>query len=376
MVLLTGAGLLLKSFLTLTQVDLGIRTEKVLTAAMDVPAAELDSARVGTEFYTRLLPELRTLPGVTAVSASGTIASSSSNGGYFLDGRPMPPPSEMPWAGFRIVAPGYFDTLKVPFRAGHDFSDADRYEAPFVAIVNEAFVKQTFKNGEDPLGRRVLCGLDSPSPMTIIGVVANVRENGPAAKLEPELYMPYTQHPFHGTSLQVLVRTAGNPEALGSTVRARARAIRTDVPIRFSTVEAEVSGTVAAPRFRTLLITLFAAVAVALAMAGIYGLMAFVVARRSAEIGVRMALGARSGDVLRMVLAYGMRLALPGVVLGLAGALAVTRLLQSLLFGVGAADPATYLLTAALLLAVSVLAGLMPATRAARVDPVASLRQE
>jgi predicted permease len=377
-VLLTGAALLLRSFVTLTQVDLGIRTENVLAAAMDVPSGDEESARKATTFYTRLLPDLRTLPGVVAVGGSQTLQGgpSGSNGGYFLDGRPMPPPSEMLYAGFRIVSPGYFETLKIPLHAGREFSEGDLYEAPFVAIVNEAFVKQTFRPGEDPMGRRLLCGLDSPNPMTIVGVVADVRENGLAAAVAPEIYMPYTQHPTHGTSLQVLLRTAGDPVSLANTVRSKAREIRTDVPVRFDTVETIVSGAAAAPRFRTLLLGIFACVAMALAMAGIYGLMAYMVARRSAEIGVRMALGARAGDVMQMVLGYGMRLAVPGVVLGLAGALAVTRLMQSMLFGVKATDPATYAVTAGLLLVVSLAAGLIPASRAAAIDPVSSLRQE
>ena len=377
-VLLAGATLLLRSFVRLTQVDLGIRAENVLAGAMDVPAGDLESARTATTFYTRLLPELRTLPGVVAVGASQTLPDgpSGSNGGYLLEGRPMPPPGEMPYAGFRIVSPGYFETLRIPLRAGREFHEGDRYEAPFVAIVNEAFVRQTFRAGEDPLGRKVLCGLDSDNPMTIVGVAADVRENGPASAAGPELYMPYTQHPMHGSSLRVLLRTQGDPASLANAVRTKAREIRTDVPMRFSTVESIVSGAAAAPRFRTLLLGIFAGVAVALAMAGIYGLMAYMVARRSAEIGIRMALGARERDVMRMVLAYGLGVAAPGVLAGLAGALAASRLLESVLFGVQPADPATYAVAGAALLAVSAAAGLAPALRAASIDPAAALRRE
>lgn len=378
MVLLTSAGLLLKSFVGLTQVDLGVRTENVLAAEMDVPAGDEETAKTATRFYGRLLPELRVLPGVMAAGASQTLTAgaSGSNGGYFLDGRPMPPFSEMPYAGFRIVAPGYFDTMRVPLRAGRDFSEGDQYDSPFVAIVNEALVKRTFQPGEDPIGRRLLCGLDSPKPMTIVGVVANVREDGPAAAIGPELYMPYTQHPFHGTALHVVLRTAGEPEALASAVRAKVREIRTDVPIRFTTMDATVSGAVAAPRFRTLLLSVFAAVAVALAMAGIYGLMAYMVTRRAAEIGVRMALGARRIDVVRMVFGYGLRLAVPGVAFGLLGAFAASRLMASMLYGVRPVDPVTYAATAALLLVISAAAGIAPARRAAGLDPVTALRQE
>ncbi|MEO8658890.1 MAG: ABC transporter permease [Bryobacteraceae bacterium] len=377
-ILLTAAGLLLKSFVGLTQVDLGIHAENILAAEMDVPAGDLESSKAATRFYTRLLPDLRALPGVTAATASQTLTAgrSGSNGGYFLEGTPMPPPADMPYANFRIIAPGYFETVRVPLKSGREFAPTDQYESPFVAIVNETFVKRTFKTGEYPLGRRVLCGLDSPNPMQIVGVVADVREDGPTSAVTAELYMPYTQHPGPGSALFVMLRTQGNPQALANAVRLKVRDVRTDVPIKFTTMEANVAGSVAAPRFRSMLLTVFAVLAVALAMAGIYGLMAYMVARRAAEIGVRMALGARREDVLRMVLVYGLRLALPGVALGLAGAYAASRFLASLLYGVRPTDPATYAGTAALLLVVSVAAGIIPARRAAALDPLVALRQE
>jgi len=212
--------------------------------------------------------------------------------------------------------------------------------------------------------------------MHIVGVVGDVRQRGPARDPEPEIYMPYEQHPRPATAMSVVVRTAADPAALPEAMRRLARDRAPDVPVRFTTMETLLSENVAAPRFRTLLLGLFAGLAVCLAMAGVYGVMAYLVGQRSSEIGLRMALGASSADVQRMVIRQSLALVAAGIVLGLAGAAAATRLLTTVLFQVKPTDPLTYVAAALLLAVVALAASYVPARRAARLDPMVALRQE
>jgi predicted permease len=274
-----------------------------------------------------------------------------------------------------VITPGTLTALGVPLRAGRDFHDGDTYDASFTALINEALARQSFP-GQDPIGHLIYCGLDSLKPMKIVGVVSDFRQLGPARDPRPEILMPYQQHPFPATALNLVVRTAHPPGAVSGAVRAKVRALSADVPVKFTTMEAALSENVAAPRFRTLLLSLFAALAVCLAMAGVYGVMACVVGQRTAEIGLRMALGARPSEVLRLVLGQGTRLASAGLVLGLLGAAALTRLLTAMLFGVQPNDPATFASVSAGLIGVAIAACSVPAWRASRVDPVIALRQE
>jgi putative ABC transport system permease protein len=273
------------------------------------------------------------------------------------------------------VAPGTFKTLGIPIKNGRDFSDGDTYDGPYTAVINEALVKMSFP-GQDPIGRMILCGLDSPKPMRIVGVVGDIRQYGPSREPMPEIYMPYEQHPRPAAAMSVVVRTAGDPEALSQVLQRKVRERSTEVPVKFTTMEAELSENVAAPRFRTLLLGIFAGLAVLLAMAGVYGVMAYVVGQRVSEIGLRMALGANSGDVKRLVLRQGMTLAAIGLVIGFAGAIAATRLLTTMLFAVKPGDPWTYAAVAGVLALVALAACYLPARRASRVDPLVALRQE
>ncbi len=274
-----------------------------------------------------------------------------------------------------VVTPGYFRTLSIPQLRGRDFSDRDTFDAPFSALINEALAKQAFPN-QDPIGHVIYCGLDSLQPMTIVGVVGDVRQFGPAVRPWPEIYMPYEQHPQPSTALSFVVRTALPSGAITGTLRDNLRTISPDVPAKFSTIEAEFSESVAAPRFRALLVSAFALLALVLAMAGIYGVMAYSVAERTREIGIRMALGSQTSGVLRMIVAQGMQLVGIGLGVGLVGALAATRVLSSLLYGVKAIDPATFLCAFAVLLCVAFVANYFPARRATRVDPMVALRYE
>jgi putative ABC transport system permease protein len=241
--------------------------------------------------------------------------------------------------------------------------------------VNEALARKSFP-GQNPIGRVIFCGMDSLNPMTIVGVVGSIRQFGPAREPWPEIYMPYEQHPQPSTALNVLVRTTNDPGALQETLRRKTRERSAEVPVKFTNMDASLAENVAAPRFRTLVLGIFAAVAVCLAMAGVYGVMAYLVGQRSNEIGLRMALGASPRDISRLVLGQGMTLAGAGLLLGLAGAFVATRVLGSMLFEVKPSDPMTYAAVAILLAIVALAASYIPAHRASKVDPLVALRQE
>ena len=375
--LLIGAGLLMKSFVALNSVNMGFRPDHLLLMSAEVPASSIETARVGTQFYKALLKEIESIPGVTAVAASRTPPGEvGSDGTYFIDVLPAHPAINLDHeAVFSVVTPRAFSTLGIPLLRGRDFNDTDGYDAPFTVIINEAMAKKAFPD-QDPLGRILYCGFDSMKPMTIVGIVGDVREYGPATPPGSELFMPFEQHPRASSYMTVLARTNGDPGQLYESLRKKVRDRSPEVPVKFTTMEASLAQSVAAPRFRTLLFAVFAGLAVCLAMAGVYGVMAYVVGQRLNEIGLRMALGASQGDVLGMVLKQGLGLAGAGVVLGLAGAAAGTRLLTSFLFEVKPGDPLTYLGVAVLLAVVAMAASYLPARRATKVDPLSALRQE
>jgi putative ABC transport system permease protein len=265
--------------------------------------------------------------------------------------------------------------LNIPIRRGRDFSDRDTYDAPFVALINDALAQKSFP-GQDPIGRMIYCGFDSMKPMRIVGVVGDIRQRGPASDPSPEIIMPYEQHPGAGTAMRLLVRTAAEPGLLVEVLRRKAREISPDVPVKFTSMDELLAENVAAPRFRTLLFGIFAALAVCLAMAGVYGVMAYVVGQRANEIGLRMALGASPSHVLRLVMGQGLRLAAIGLAIGLAASFAATRLLTKVLFAVKPTDPVTYVAVGIVLAGVALLATYIPARRALKVDPLIALRQE
>jgi predicted permease len=263
----------------------------------------------------------------------------------------------------------------VALRSGRDFSERDAYDAPFTVIINEALARRSFP-GVDPIGRRIKCGLDSPNYMAVVGVVADFRGSEPAQSPRPALYMPYLQHPFFATRMTFVARTAGEPMALAETVRRTVRQVNTELPVQLTTIEDRLSGAVASPRFRSLLLGVFAGLAVVLAMAGVYGVMAYMVAQRSGELGLRMALGADRANIVRLVLSGGLKLAAFGLLAGLACAWPAVRLLETMLFDVTRSDPATWIGMAAAVTFSTVAACAIPALRASRLDPLAALRQE
>jgi putative ABC transport system permease protein len=373
-----GAGLLVRSLVNLSRSPMGFETERLLLVETATPAQDKEGAKRNIRFYGDVLPQVQAIPGVVAAGAvtapPGRIA--RSNGAVQVEGRPYDGDwTKLPSALFTVATPGYLKSIGIPLRAGRDFDDRDRFDAPFTVIINEAFAKTVFPN-ENPIGLRMRCGLDSAEWMTIIGVVGDVRQQGPAKTAAMELILPYQQHPFPATYMTMTVRTTGDPVGLQETIRQKMRALNPEVPSKFTTMEMAISDANAQPRFRTQLLALLAGLAVLLAMIGVYGVMAYSVAQRLGEIGLRMALGADGSNILRMILMGGAKLAAMGLAAGLVAAFAAGRLIESLLFGVRAADPLVYgSVTVGALVAVT-LAAWAPARKAAALDPVQVLKQD
>jgi predicted permease len=301
-----------------------------------------------------------------------------SNGSYAVVGKHVfGEGQKMPQSNWSLSSPDYFATMRIPLLRGRDFTVRDRYDAPGVIIVSDSVVRQIFP-GEDPLGRQIVCGLDAVTmkPMTIVGVVGDVRQNSPGSLPEPTLYMPLQQHPFYANEVQVIVRTGGDPAAMTATVRKTAHDLNPEMAVKFTTMETMVSDSIAAPRFRTFLAGTFAALALLLAMAGIYGVMSYIVTQRTSELGLRMALGAAGSDVMALVLSRAAVMAVVGLAIGAAMAMAVSRLIGAMLFGLTATDPATYAMVLFGVAGIAVLAAAGPAWRASRIDPMVALREE
>jgi len=370
-----GAGLLVKSLTTMNNIPLGFSPEKILTAETTVATDDIESARQNVRFYTDALPKIQLIPGVVAAGAvTATPGNAShSNGSIQIEGRLEG--EKQPEGLFCVATPGYLRAIGIPMRAGRDFDDRDTADGVYSVIVNEAFVKAAYPAGEDPLGKRIRCGYDSDRWMTITGIVGDIRKRGPARRILPELIMPYLQHPFPATYMTLTVRTQSDPALAQESIRAAVREVNPEVPLRFSTIEAAIADGTAQPRFRTWLLALLAGLAVLLAMIGVYGVMAYNVSQRLGEIGLRMALGASSSDVVRLVLSNAARLASIGLVVGLAGAFAAGRLLESMLFQVKAYDPLTFASVATGALLAVAAATFIPARRAASLDPAIVLRQ-
>jgi putative ABC transport system permease protein len=383
-VLLAGAGLLIRSFVALHNVQLGFRPENLLIMDSNVPASgnyppspeELKSLEHATRVYKDLLSQVRALPGV--ISAGGVRVPPGdvrSTGGYWIDHLPQQLNVSAPQAVLSVVTPGAFATLGMPVLRGRDFHDGDTYDAPFTAVINQSLARDAFA-GQDPIGREIFCGLDSLKGMRIVGVVGDIRQHGPGQEPSPEIYMPYEQHPLVSTGMNLLVRTAAPPGTLEDVLQGTMRTLAPDAPVRFSTMELELSENVAAPRFRTFLVGIFAGLAFCLAMVGVYGVVSYTVSQSTNEIGVRMALGASRGNVLRLVLAQALTLSGTGLIVGLLAALGLTRSMSSMLFMVKPTDPATLFAVALLLMVVAVAAGYIPARRATKVDPMIAMRYE
>ncbi len=377
LMLLTGAGLLIRSFARLQQVDPGFDPRGVVTMNLALPEAKYTSDTARIAFFDALLPRLATIPGVQAAGATSSVPLAGGwNRSFTVEGITVPEGETGPYGNFRTVYPGFFAALRIPLVRGRAFTDADRAGAPRVAIVDQAMAK-AYWPGKDPIGKRIaLDGTDdAPNWVEVVGVVGHTRQDGIDSEGRAQLYVPFRQMAI--PALTLTLRGAGDPTRLVSAVRAAVREVDPEQPIsRVQTMEELVNRNLGPRRFSMALLGLFAALALVLAGVGIYGVMSFDVARRSQEIGVRMALGAEASGVLRLVLSQGLRLTAVGVVIGVIGSLLLTRLINSQLYGVGSADPVTMISVVVILVSVSALASLIPARRATRVDPIVAMRAD
>lgn len=380
MVLLICASLLLQTFRKLQRVNLGFDSQNVLTAHLAFSETAYTKPDQKIAFTERVLERVRTLPGVVSASAilPLPLSGDSTQGSFQFDGQPAEPGAE-PTAQLRWIGPEYYTTMKIPLLAGRDFSARDNLDAPAVAIVNQAFVKKYLAN-ENPLSKRLQLpfGLrGDTTTVQIVGVVQDVKHRTELREAqEPELYLAYAQLPFFSMT-NLVIRTSVPPAGLVRDVQREVSALDNSTALsNVKTLERYLGQAIAQPRFSALLFGLFALLALALGVIGLYGVLAYSVTERRHEIGVRMALGATTQNVLRLVLQQGMTLALLGITFGTGAALVLTRWLKSLLFGVGTTDPVTFLAIASLLLLVALLACWIPARKAARVDPLIALRHE
>ena len=379
LVLLTAAGLLGKSLLLLDQVDPGFRTDHLLTVEVYRSMADESEGanwRNWTGFYQQLLARIEALPGVESAAATLALPIEGHvwNTSFKIDGRAFGRLSEQPQADARIVSNNYFDVMKIPLRSGRYFSEYDTKDSPHVAVINEALAHLYWPK-EDAVGRFIEMAAFGAGHCQIVGTVADIRQTNLSDEPAPGIYIPYTQEPMPWQTL--VVRTKNDPMGLAGPIRYEVAALDPQQPVaRVATLDELMEASRAQPRFRTFLLGSFAGVALLLSAIGIYGVMAYTVSRRTREVGVRMALGARPVDILKLIFGESMTLMLLGVGFGLVGAYAVTRVIKTLLFGVTSTDPFTFTSVTLLLCSVALLASYIPARRAMRVDPMAALRDE
>jgi putative ABC transport system permease protein len=376
--LLTGAGLLIKSLALLQEVNPGFDARNLLTFRVAIPNAKYRSDTTRIQYYDRAVAAVRAVPGVTDVGIASVLPFSGgwSTGGFTVEGYQPPTGKPGPWGDQRTVSAGLFTTLRVPLLKGRLFTEQDGASGPPVVIVDDEMVKRYWPN-VDPVGKRITFNdpqRDSVvSWITVVGVVGHTKHEGLDAENRVQLYFPYRAGV--GGGMTFVVRTAGDPNRLLPSVRAAVHSVDRDVPIAaISTMDTNIANSMGQRRFAMLLLGLFAAMAMVLASIGIYGVMSYSVTQRAHEIGIRMALGAARRNVLSMVMGQGLLLVGLGVVIGVVGALALTRLIASQLFGVQPTDPTTFVLVAMTLVGVAALATFIPALRATRVDPVVALR--
>jgi predicted permease len=366
----------MRGFLKLSGTPSGLVATNVLTAHVAVPASQLDGSAV--KVFQPLLASRRGVPGVrsAALISRLPIQNAWTNGNYRVEGHPALPPGQEPGAELRVVSPRFFESLGIPVLRGRDFTDGDGGPGLRLLLINDALARQQFP-GENPVGRQLW--IEKEAPHTIVGVVGSVRQAGLDIPPLPEIYFPYVQKGFDVwlDDATLVIRTAVPPAGLASDIRQAVRSVDPGLPLyQVMTMEDVIASSLASRRLNLWLLGIFAGIALVLSAAGLYGVISYLVAQRTREIGVRIALGAQTRDVIRMVMSQGARLTAAGVALGLLGALAFTQVLASLLYGVSARDPLTFAGVAALLAAVALLATWLPARRAARVDPMVAIRKE
>jgi len=378
LVLLIGAGLMIKSLASLLKVDPGFKPENTLTMQIALLNSKYPSANQQIGFFQEVTQRVAALPGVESVGliSSAPLSGGVYAGGFSIEGRVLTSETDDLVADRRMVSPQYFNALSIPLIKGRGFSDRDDQTATGVAIVSESWARRFLPN-EDPIGNRIkLGGRDSTRPwLSIVGIAGDVRDTRLESDARPCVYVPYPQFPSSGMTL--VVRAGFDPKALISAIRDEVWAIDKDQPVTDAkTMDQYVADSVSPRRSGALVLSIFASLALVLASVGVYGVMAYSVTRRVHEIGIRVALGAQSSDVIKLVVGRGMALVLVGITIGLAAALTLTRLMTSLLYGVSATDPMTFGVVSVLLVAVALLATYIPARRATKVDPMVALRCE
>jgi putative ABC transport system permease protein len=379
--LLAGAGLLLRSFMKLQAVDPGFKVEQGLTFDLTLPDARYKEDARRIAFFDRLLPRLRALPGVRAASSVMGLPLSGLDFiiSFEVKGRPPVPPAQQPAMQVRVATPDYFDTIGIPLRRGRMLTDDDTAGAPRVALITESAARQYFPN-EDPIGKTITLGWGR-GPGTgraggeVVGIVGDVKDAGLNEPDPPQIFLPYRQWPVE--SMTLLVKTAVPPTSLTEAIRTEVYAVDSNLPVsNVSTLEAIVAKSISQQRFYMLLLTVFASVALVLAAIGIFGVLSYAVSQRTREIGIRMALGAQGGSVVRLIVRQAMILVACGVGAGLALGLLLSQTMAKMLFAITPTDPATYAVVSVTLAAVALFASYLPARRATRVDPIVALRAE
>jgi len=375
-VLLVGAGLLMKAFLRLSYVETGLATEHILNTRISLPSARYPAGGKMLSFNRQLLEKLETIPGVASVAMidwlpSGELGGVSNNVTVLGQGTPGLD------AEIRVVSLRYFDTMGIALKQGRFLEPSDTDAAPLALVVNEAFARQYWPKG-GAIGNRLKIDAEVPVTGEIVGVVGNVRQYALDRAPAPEIYVPHLQSPWmKRETRELVVKTVGDPLGLANVVRKEIRALEPDVPITgFRSMDEVVERSLSTPRFYSVLVLCFATLALALAAAGLYAAISYSVSQRTHEMGIRMALGARPGDLLRLILGQGMTLTAIGVAVGIAGALMLGRFLTRLLYGLSATDPSTFAMLSFFVLAVAFLACYIPARRAAKVNPIEALRCE
>jgi predicted permease len=379
--LMVGAGLIVNSFVRLLRIEPGFNPDRTLTMRLRLPDRKYQTMAEVERFYSQLLAQLSATPGVTAVALANNLPISRSNSsrGVSVEGQ-----ATATDADFGVVSADYFRVTQLPLVRGRAFAATDTRSAPGVAIVDESFASGAWPQ-DDPLGKRIKIGAaESPAPwLTVVGVVRDARSSGLAAAAGKGIYIPYTQRAdtltemIVGRNMRLLIRATGDPLALASAARSRVQSVDPQQSVtEIRTMEKALSESISQPHFRASLLGLFAALSMALASAGIYGVMSFSVAERAREFGIRIALGAQASSVLRLVIRQGLKLTLIGMAIGLIASAALTRMMKNLLFGVSATDPLTFIVVSLLLISVTLLACFIPAWRATKVDPMVALRCE
>src|SRR5215213_2113113 len=379
LVLLIGAGLLINSFLRLRNVDPGFRAGNLLTMKIVLPESKYGEVERRSAFYTELIQRVQSLAGVrsAAVTTNLPLYRQGNSIGIGIEGQPAPPPGQERIVVTRIVSPGYFDTMGIPLLRGLQLTEQDTDTTPNVVVISEAMARRYWP-GEEVIGKRIATGrIRKPEDwIQVVGVVKDVRQFELTAEPKPQMYLTYKQAAFFDAR-DLVVKTDVDPASAAATVRKAVWEIDKDHPVsNIHTMEEILADSIARQRFSMLLLAIFAAVALVLAGVGIYGVMSYSVAQRTHEIGIRMALGAQTGAVLKLAVGYGLKLVIAGLVIGLIAAFALTRVMSTLLFGVTATDPTTFTLISLLLIAVAALASYIPARRATKVNPIIALRYE